>query len=824
MWTMKPAVVQVLAGLAALIAAGCTGGGGSSPTVRSPEALPSSSAPEPTNPTESNPTSRPRPVSTPPPPSPPPPPPPRPQRPPPPLPPPPPDPCFSTASFGCLTEAEYREKQEGIAELHADQTNFKNQWGLAAINAAQAYADLELVQGRAAVPGAGVTVGFVDTGIDPAHPLFTGDVKEEFLLSAENETGSERSHGTAVASIVAADPEGLAPSDRHLGFVGVARGANLRMFAIPTGSGGGNYRPVSLRGLAGNDEDFKTIFAHALSRSIDILNLSIGFDGIIDNYTVQDLRDNFGDAIAAMAQAGATEKRILVWAAGNAHGDPCDAGTDNCVGGMVDPPEPGTIDAASVEVLSGLPVRIAELRGHSIAVVAVAEDVDMDGHPEIASFSNRCGSAADWCIAAPGQDVEIAVFGKINGVEGERGIGSSSGTSYAAPMVTGGLALMKQLFRDQLPNTALVERLYRTADKDGPYSDAAVYGQGLMDLGAATAPVGAAVMTLGRTVTSAGVDVQATGIMPGQALGDGLARPLAGQEIVAFDRLGAPFWYALSDFSNPNSKPMLSERLRDLLAYRVSGTGSSAARHPLAALRWGAVQGSRSSGDLRLRFGVLDPGVDSDSGHLSLAGGAVALTLKHSNGLNAAAFTTEGTPGRVPVSGFAVSYRPRGASAGLRIGWLGERKTLLGTATAGGFGRLSAGAAFVGVDAAFGVGAWRWFADAELGAVTPRAHDGLVVGMSSLTTSAFTLGAGRRLTADSSFAIGLSQSLRVEDGRATLSIPVGRTKQGRGDTLLAGGGSRAVGPATRNLGAMGPVHGRGERGARRHRVDPRPGS
>ena len=439
--------------------------------------------------------------------------------------------------------------------------------------------------------------------------------------------------------------------------------------------------------------------AHALSRSIDILNLSIGFDGIIDNYTEQDLRDNFGDAIAAMAQAGAAEKRILVWSAGNAHGDPCDAGTNNCVGGTVDPPEPGTIDAVSVEVLSGLPVRIAELREHSIAVVAVAEDDDADGYPEIASFSNRCGIGADWCIAAPGEDVEIAVFGKINGVEGERGIGSSSGTSFAAPMVAGGLALMKQLFRDQLPNTALVERLYRTADKDGPYSDAAIYGQGLMDLGAATAPVGPAVMTTSQTVDGTGFEQRATGIIPGRALGDGLARSFAGQEIVAFDRLGAPFWFDLSAFVNHDAGPTLSAEINDLLSSFPKGAITWAGkrfRSPAGMARRTA--GSRNDG--RLRFGILETRSRPIDGHLSLAQGAMALTLEHGDGLSTAAFMPADTIDQAPVAGFTVSYRPGGIPAGLQVGWLGESRTLLGTATGGGFGQISGVGIFAGLDTA----------------------------------------------------------------------------------------------------------------------------
>ena len=50
--------------------------------------------------------------------------------------------------------------------------------------------------------------------------------------------------------------------------------------------------------------------------------------------------------------------------------------------------------------------------------------------------------------------------------------------------------------------------------------------------------------------------------------------------------------------------------------------------------------------------------------------------------------------------------------------------------------------------------------------------------MSRLTTSAFTLAASRRTRARGLLTVGLSQGLRVEDGAATLSIPVGRTPPG----------------------------------------------
>ncbi len=247
--------------------------------------------------------------------------------------PPPPPPCFQTAGFGCPQEAEFRQLQEEFAAPHAEDTAFQNQWGLDAINADRAFANVELVEGAGAVPGAGVTVGFVDTGIDLDHPLFTGNVTEEFFLSAEDETGREFSHGTAVASIVGADFLGLAPELRHHGFRGVAPGADLKMFAIPLSSGDQPYRPVSLVGLTGADREFQDIANALHAGGVDIANLSFGYRGIIDDYSEAGLRAALGDTIAAMAQADAEEKTILVWAAGNDYNEDCTAGTDHCVGG-----------------------------------------------------------------------------------------------------------------------------------------------------------------------------------------------------------------------------------------------------------------------------------------------------------------------------------------------------------------------------------------------------------------------------------------------------------------------------------------------------------
>ena len=190
--------------------------------------------------------------------------------------------CIDTADFGCLGPQEYPQRQQGIAGEHAVRAACRNQWGLDATGAHRAYANLELARGSGTVPGSGVTVGFVDSGIDLDHPVFTSDVKE-FPSNAEDETGAVSSHGTSVASVVAADARALIQVHPDGAFQGVAWGADLKMFAIPVEGGGGPYIPASPEILTSVDADLSSIMSHAPSRPVDILNLSFGIPGNISD-------------------------------------------------------------------------------------------------------------------------------------------------------------------------------------------------------------------------------------------------------------------------------------------------------------------------------------------------------------------------------------------------------------------------------------------------------------------------------------------------------------------------------------------------------------
>lgn len=669
-----------------------------------------------------------------------------------------------------VVEEDFDEAVEAAAAEIREDPSFRDQWYLAYINADEAYANLSVLRGPDAEPGAGVTIGIMHAGIDLGHSAFAGkNVTEVFLDGAVDETGADAiSFGTGVASIAAGvkiDVEGIP----H----GVAWGADVAMFAIPTRLvSTAEAEPLAV--LASIDARDAARYERMLSwrdgdRKVDILAFPFGLSAGIDGFTEQELRDNYGRAIDVLAQEDAEEKTILVWAAGELRGARCEpAGTENCRYGFQ--------AAVSPIVMAGLAAHVEELQGHSIVVAGVSA---ADG--EISWFSSRCGIAADYCIAAPADHLGVAYFGPFQG-QVIRTYWPDYWTQYSAGIVSGGLAIMKQLFRDQLSNTELVARLLDTADDSGVYADRAVYGRGLLDLGAATSPVGVLRAPSGAGVGRDGIRLASTSFSPGTAFGDGLQRSLASREVMALDGLGAPFWYRLGDFAGAGAGPSVTARLRGFLAagetWPGGAGGAALARRETGRGAAGVAGGGRGTEAPRVDAERVEASADVDGGHMSLAQGGVRATLGGSGGLSAAAFTSGRAWGRRPVVGAGLTWRRAGSPVGVRAGWIGERRTLLGSVGEGAFGGLGADTSYLGLDAGTMLGGWRLGAKAELGLVVPEARGGWLERVSSLATSAFGVHASRALGGEGMVRFSVSQPLRVERGRARLRVPVGRTRGG----------------------------------------------
>ncbi len=659
--------------------------------------------------------------------------------------------AHASLNLGCLSEEAFNENVIRLAANYRGQS-FTNQWGLTHIKLDRAYAHLHFLEGADAVPGTGVTIGFIESGIDEDHPHFEDTtITEIFFGTTADETGTQLSHGTAVVSI--------AVGRRRSGpdaFNGVAWGADVAVLAdsLLDQPAPRFYAPVKLTNAMDLEDSAR--FKKGLELDTPILNMSFSRESVIEDYTEKGLRKNYGKTIEVLAQADREDKTILVWSASNREGKWCrpeDSSTTRCTRvGQFGARGIGKTNASSPSLWGGLPAFIPELRGHSVAVAAIGKNGN------IAWYSNRCGIAAEWCIAAPGSAVMSAIFGPNS----KREWGPMHGTSYAAPMVSGGLAIMKQIFRHQLSNTELVTRLFETANKTGRYADTSIYGQGLMDLGAATNPWGTLnILGPGQQALDGSIetDASATGFRPSSAMGDSFAHALAGHEIATFDELGAPFWYAADSFVHLPQHDTAPGRPDQLFA-------NTASTH-LKIGNW--------------RLGISPGGGAQDFGHLALAANADHFDLSMSDDWSITYLNRPQKAGSETLAGIITELRPAGLSAmALQAGWMAERDSLLGSSASGAFGRLAGRTNFVAVELETdGLQGWRLTTQGEWGSVKPDASGGLLLHeLSTLRTHAYRVTAHRRLSNGRTLRVALEQPLRVASGTADLNLPTGRSTDG----------------------------------------------
>ena len=200
-------------------------------------------------------------------------------------------------------------------------------------------------------------------------------------------------------------------------------------------------------------------------------------------------------------------------------------------------------DSARVPGLGALlPYGVPELRGHTLAVVATDPRTGA-----IASYSNRCGPVPrDWNAARYGPHYCLAAPGTVRGLvpnanaPGRGRVGAGlNGTSFAAPLVSGSLALLKEHFRGTRGNTQIVKRMIDTADRTGRYAHLETYGAGHLDLEAALSPVGA--LDAGQSAHA----LSRTALQTPAAFGS-VAQRAGSIELATFDDQDFPFWMPLS--------------------------------------------------------------------------------------------------------------------------------------------------------------------------------------------------------------------------------------------------------------------------------------
>lgn len=408
---------------------------------------------------------------------------------------------------------------------------YLNQWGLSAIKASWAY-------GRGGT-GQGVKVAVADTGLNTTHTDIDDNTLPEGYNFPEsnNDVTDDFGHGSHVAGIIGAERDGNAGANN---MHGVAYNADILPLLIFEDDGGGNAVASVANIIAATN--------YARTENAQVFNGSYGPD-YSNPLITQQTFSNSDDMMAAAYQDAADSGMLLVFSAGNDYNDNPTVAVNPTGAAMYPYVRPANA-GSGVYVDGGNNYDFSGLEDNLIAVVATQQN------GSIASYSNRCGLAASWCIAAPGSNI-LSLSNVGNGYA------TMSGTSMAAPHVSGALAILIEMFPELQPDE-IVERLFISANKTGIYADDTIYGQGFLDLEKATRPIGALSVMTGNSVQQGNsFALSSSNLNLGPAFGDGLQAALVGQKLAVFDQQNATFVVDIGDFTRTaDSRFNMDEALR----------------------------------------------------------------------------------------------------------------------------------------------------------------------------------------------------------------------------------------------------------------------
>ena len=296
--------------------------------------------------------------------------------------------------------------------------------------------------------GDGIQVAVIDTGIRATHLDLDGNMvaftNGSDVVNSDNDASDDHGHGTHVAGIIAGERDGGVASSHGIAFDAQIYGfkAFNSSGVAPSGATGSAYGLVEAIG------------------AIDIINNSWGSNTDCTSESAcrtaigTTMFDNWEDT------AQLSTPKISVFAAGN------------------DSESEPSAQCQTMKYNS-------DINAVSVCVVAISTDTtggNSQGKGLLATFSNKCGKVSAYCIAAPGDTLYNT------GYLSNTHYTTKSGTSMAAPMVSGGLAIIMEEFSSLTP-AQVVSRLLTTANDSGEYSQTSIYGHGLMNLNAATTAV-----------------------------------------------------------------------------------------------------------------------------------------------------------------------------------------------------------------------------------------------------------------------------------------------------------------------------------------------
>ena len=199
--------------------------------------------------------------------------------------------------------------------------------------------------------------------------------------------------------------------------------------------------------------------------------------------------------------------------------------------------------------------------GGRMLIVGAADE---RGNPY--SWSNKAGSICQNYITSTSScadkykvsDFYLLAPGKTQSTGLNNDVTSMYGTSMAAPIVTGGVALVSQMW-PYMKGENVVRLLTTTANKNLPNYDPSTHGQGLLDLDRATQPVGAVgIPTSGRTTSAVNTATLNTSGGTGSALSS-LKNTGALSNVMIVDEFSRDFYVNLSQGITVKDKRKISD-------------------------------------------------------------------------------------------------------------------------------------------------------------------------------------------------------------------------------------------------------------------------
>ena len=206
-------------------------------------------------------------------------------------------------------------------------------------------------------------------------------------------------------------------------------------------------------------------------------------------------------------------------------------------------------------------VKLLSEYSNLMMLVVVSVDVTLNSNGtvktyEMSEFSNRCGVAASYCIAAPGGNGPLTATSttETSYMYAPAYVGTYSGmagTSQAAPVVTGSIAFIKSAY-PHMAASEIIDLLRETANTNGKNYDSnkhsdKQYGAGLLDLGKAVTTYVSPSTSEYIVVTSAGSDINSedirldnSALSVTSSMADAIKKALPAT-ITAFDRYHRAF-------------------------------------------------------------------------------------------------------------------------------------------------------------------------------------------------------------------------------------------------------------------------------------------